>query len=132
MPSRRPFHLAILVCVPALSVFAAGLGQAKADTIVVDGKAVTVERFGDTARNAPAVVLVHGSDGAGERYRVASRKLAAAGFNVFMVHYLDMTGGRHGRAMVANIPVWTKSVRGAVDQAARESGAADRKVGVIG
>jgi carboxymethylenebutenolidase len=134
MPNRRPFHRTVIACVLALSAFAAGLAQTKADTIEVDGKAVTVERFGDAARTAPAVVLVHGSDGAGERYRAASRKLAAAGFNVFMVHYLDMTGGRRARlgALTLNIPVWNRAVRGAIDQAAGESGAAGKQVGVIG
>lgn len=134
MPNRWPFHRTVIACVLALSVPTLGLPQAKADTIEVDGKAVTIERFGDAARKAPAVVLVHGSDGAGERYRVASRKLAVAGFNVFMVHYLDMTGGRRGRsgAMTPNIPVWTKAVRRAIDYAARESAAAGKQMGVIG
>jgi len=132
MPNRRPFHRVVIVCILALLAFAVGAAQAKVETIEVDGKAVTVERFGDARGSAPAVVLVHGSDGAGGRYRAASRKLAAAGFNVFLVHYLDMTGGRHGRAMVANIPVWNKAVRGAIDHAAREGGAVDGKVGVIG
>ncbi|MDF2115095.1 dienelactone hydrolase family protein [Roseiarcaceae bacterium H3SJ34-1] len=120
-----------MACVLALAAFTVGVA-AKADTIEIDGKAVTIERFGDASRKVPAVVLVHGSDGAGERYRAVSRKLAAAGFNVFMVHYLDMTGGRRTRAMVANIPAWNKAVRGAIDHAADQSGAVGRQVGVIG
>lgn len=132
MPDGRPNRRIFVACGLALSGLVAGLPQARADTIEVDGKAVRIERFG-AAPNAPALVLVHGSDGAGMRYRSASRGLAAAGFNVFMVHYLDMTGDKRARfgTLTQNIPTWSGAVRAAVDAAARQT-KASRPVGVIG
>jgi len=133
MVNRRPFRRTVIACILALPVLTVG-EQANADTMDVGGHKVAIERFGDGVRAGPPVVLIHGSDGASERYRIASRKLAAAGFNVFLVHYWDMTGGRRAgaRAMILNIPAWTKAVRGAVDYAGSENGASGRKVGVIG
>jgi carboxymethylenebutenolidase len=62
---------------------------------VSGGASIRVERFGTTsAGRRPAVILLHGADGPGERYRAAARQVAAGGYAVFMVHYLDRTGER--------------------------------------
>src|SRR5215212_5641615 len=53
------------------------------------GITIAVERYGAAgAGRRPAVVLLHGSDGPGPRYRTAAHLLASAGYHVFLVHIL--------------------------------------------
>ena len=59
------------------------------------GRAVAVERFDAAAGGRrPAILLLHGADGFtnGDRYRLGAGILAAAGYHVFLLHYLDRTG----------------------------------------
>lgn len=53
------------------------------------GSATTMEDAG-----RPAVLLLHGADGLtyADGYRLAARTIAASGYHVAFVHYLDRTG----------------------------------------
>lgn len=56
------------------------------------GCPVMVEHFLPRCDNAPAVIILHGSDGAiryASTYRTLGRALAANGYAAFFVHYLD-------------------------------------------
>lgn len=60
----------------------------------------------------PAVLLLHGADGLtyAEGYRLAARTIAASGYHVAFVHYLDRTGDQ--RVAYArfrqDFPLWTR------------------------
>jgi dienelactone hydrolase len=99
------------------------------------GVGVTIERFGARASGKrPAVILLHGSDGAGDRYRVAAQRVAAGGYNVFLVHYLDRTG--QSRASYStihqNLPVWTQTVRDAIGYVSQQQGVDPSRIGLLG
>jgi carboxymethylenebutenolidase len=67
-----------------------GIGSFTAPT----GCPVTVEHFLPRCDNAPAVIILHGSDGPDRyatTYRNIGRALAANGYAAFFVHYLDGT-----------------------------------------
>lgn len=102
------------------------------------GHRIGVDVFGgrsDVERGA-AVIMLHGADGlhGGTRYRSAARRLAAAGFQVFLVHYLDRTGERRASfaTVFQNFPNWMATIHEALAfVAARPDVDADR-IGVVG
>lgn len=91
-----------------------------------------------TMENAdgPAVLLLHGADGLtfADGYRVVARMIAASGYHVAFVHYLDRTGDQ--RVAYARLrqdfPVWTETVRDAVAWLAERPGADARRLGIVG
>lgn len=98
---------------------------------------ITAERFAAPFGGArrPAVLLLHGADGlASGRYRLAAGLVAAAGYDVFLVHYLDRTGDVWAgfSAIGQRFPLWTGAVRDAVAFAAHQPGVAPERVGIIG
>jgi carboxymethylenebutenolidase len=99
------------------------------------GATIGVERY-DAGSGGPraAVLLLHGSDGPGPRYRAAARLLASAGYHAFLVHYLDRTG--QSRASFAtigrNLSAWIATARDAVGFVARQPGVEPAPVGVRG
>lgn len=84
----------------------------------------------------PAVLLLHGADGLtyADGYRLAARTIAASGYHVAFVHYLDRTGDQ--RVAYARLrqdfPVWTETVRDAVAWLADRPGTDARRLGIVG
>jgi carboxymethylenebutenolidase len=66
----------------------------------------------------PAVIMLHGADGprGNAMYRAGARAIAAAGFNVYIVHYLDRTGEMRASlaSMFQNFPTWMNVVANAL------------------
>ena len=101
------------------------------------GEPVAVERFdAPLSGRKPAVLILHGADGFtyGDRYRLAAQMVAAAGYHVFLPHYLDRTG--QSRAFYStigrNFPVWAETVRDALSFIERQPGVDPNRIGVIG
>lgn len=102
---------------------------------VSGGTSITVERFGAAGgTRRPAVLLLHGADGPGERYRGAARQVAAGGYAVFLVHYLDRTGERRAsyNAIPQNLPAWSATVRDAITYVATQPGVDPARIGLFG
>lgn len=84
----------------------------------------------------PAVLLLHGADGLtfAEGYRLAARTIAASGYHVAFVHYLDRTADQ--RVAYARLrqdfPVWTETVRDAVAWLAEQPEINARRLGIVG
>ncbi len=101
------------------------------------GKAVAVETFQATGTSSrPAILMLHGADGlsANTRYREGARNVAAAGYQVHLVHYLDRTGERRASfgTLFQNFVSWRETVQDALAFASDHSGADPRRVGIIG
>jgi carboxymethylenebutenolidase len=106
-------------------------------TFTSGGRTIAVERF-DAAGGGrrPAVILLHGADGMSnaDRYSLGAQVVAAAGYHVFLVHYLERTGER--RAYFSTIgrgfPLWTEAVRDAVGFVERQAGVDAKRLGMLG
>lgn len=101
------------------------------------GVTITVERYdpsSDRRASRPAVLVLHGSDGPGERYSAAARRVAAAGYRVFLVHYLDRTGERRASysSIASNFAAWASTVQDAVTWIQGQPGVDGRRIGVLG
>lgn len=101
------------------------------------GATITVETFGPAdAEHHPAVIMLHGADGlsSNTQYRAGAGAVAAAGYRVFLVHYLDRT--RERRASFAtvfqNFVPWMGTVRDAVAWVADQSGVDPERIGIVG
>lgn len=72
-------------------------GDIARETILCDGRPVTIERFAAHRKDATAtgtVILLHDAGGAGpdRSVRIEAAAMAQAGFPVVLPHYLDRTG----------------------------------------
>ena len=92
------------------------------------GTRIAVERF-DAAGGGrrPAILLLHGADGftrGDDRYRLGAQVLAAAGYHVFLPHYLERTGqARAAHSTIGrNFPLWRETIGDGLDFVARQSG----------
>ena len=111
------------------------LHRSAAETFNSGGVAITIERFAPGGPGSrPAVILVHGSDGPGYRYRAAAQDVAAGGYNVFLVHYLNRTGQTRASygTIHQNLPVWTGTVRDAIGYVQRQPGVDRGRIGLLG
>ncbi|HEY8384339.1 MAG TPA: dienelactone hydrolase family protein [Microvirga sp.] len=124
-----------------LAALAAGLapqtalGQLQGGSYPSGGAAITIERFGASGGvRRPAVILLHGSDGPGQRYRGAAQQLASAGYHVFLPHYLERTGQSRAAfgTIGANLPAWSEAVRDAISYASGQPGVDPGRIGVLG
>ena len=101
------------------------------------GKAIAVETFQATgSAPRPAVLMLHGADGLSynTQYREGARSVAAAGYQVHLVHYLDRTGERRASfgTLFQNFRPWTGTVQDALAFALDHPDAASHRVGIIG
>jgi len=110
---------------------------AQRNTFKSGGKAIAVETFqGPGASPRPAVLMLHGADGlsSNTRYREGARGVAAAGYQVHLVHYLDRTGERRASfsTLFQNFMPWMNTVQDALAFASSHPGADASRVGIIG
>jgi len=129
---RRILAVAITL---SLLVMDATLHRSLAEEFASGGVGITIERFAPgTPGNRPAVILLHGADGPGSRYRAAAGEVAAGGYNVFLVHYLNRTGQTRASysTIHQNVPVWTSTVRDAISYVQRQPGVDPRRIGLLG
>ena len=109
------------------------------------GQQIAVEWFAASGRLTegqrslsarPAVLLLHGADGLtyADGYRLAARTIAASGYHVAFVHYLDRTGDQ--RVAYARLrqdfPSWTETIRDSVSWLADQPGVDARGLGIVG
>jgi carboxymethylenebutenolidase len=101
------------------------------------GRSITVDFFpaGRGARR-PAVIMLHGADGLSwnQQYPAGARAIAAAGYPVFLVHYLDRTAERRASfaTVFQNFPTWMETVRDAIAFAATQPGVDPNRIGLVG
>jgi carboxymethylenebutenolidase len=113
-------------------------GAERTESFTSGGVPIGVEWFeaAGAAGKGPAVVMLHGSDGLAraERYRAGARRLAAEGYHVALVHYLDRTGEKRasfGTAM-RNFGPWLMTVRDAIGWVTRRPEVDPHRIGVVG
>ena len=101
------------------------------------GRSITVDFFpaGRGVRR-PAVIMLHGADGLSwnQQYPAGARAIAAAGYPVFLVHYLDRTAERRASfaTVFQNFPTWMETVRDAIAFAATQPGVDPNRIGLVG
>lgn len=109
------------------------------------GRRIEVEWFAASGGSAggngngtsrPAVLLLHGADGLtfAEGYRLAARTIAALGYHVAFVHYLDRTSDRRVAytRLRQDFPLWAETVRDAVAWLADQPGIDAQRLGIVG
>jgi carboxymethylenebutenolidase len=106
-------------------------------TFASGGRRITVEVLAPAAGpRRPGVVLLHGADGLSfnGQYRSGAAEIAAAGYPVFLVHYLDRTGERRASfaTVFQNFPAWADTVRDAIGFAARHPTVDPDRIGIVG
>jgi carboxymethylenebutenolidase len=110
---------------------------AKRNTFKSGGKAITVETFqsGDEAQR-PAVLMLHGADGLNynTQYRKGAHAVAAAGYQVHLVHYLDRTDEKRASfaTLFQNFMPWMDTVQDALAFAGKQPHADPNRIGIIG
>lgn len=102
------------------------------------GQSITVEVF-DSARGksrSPAIIMLHGADGLGghTQYRSGAKAIAEAGYQVFLVHYLDRTGERRASfaTVFQNFLPWMATVSDAVDWVEARPDVDGSRIGIVG
>jgi carboxymethylenebutenolidase len=100
-------------------------------------RTIAVETFqpsGSAMR--PGVLMLHGADGLSynTQYREGARDVAAAGYQVHLVHYLDRTGERRASfaTLFQNFIPWMNTVQDALTFASGYPGADASRIGIIG
>jgi carboxymethylenebutenolidase len=130
------------VALPATSVGAQDLQQdakmaVQRQSFTSGGRSIAVEVF-DTGLpgRRPAVLMLHGADGlsSNTQYRSGARAMAAAGYRVLLVHYLERTGERRASfgTVFQNFLPWMETVRDAVAWAADRDDVNPERIGVVG
>jgi carboxymethylenebutenolidase len=109
----------------------------KRNTFRSGGKTIAVETFqiaGDAPR--PVVLMLHGADGLrySTHYREGARSVAAAGYQVHLVHYLDRTEEKRASfaTLFQNFMPWMGTVQDALAFASDYPGADASRIGIIG
>jgi carboxymethylenebutenolidase len=116
---------------------AARMSARRRDTFTSGGKAISVEVFApDADGTRPAVIMLHGADGlqSNQQYRTGAQAVAGAGYNVFLVHYLDRTAERRASfaTVFQNFVPWMETVRDAVSWVAARPGVDADRIGLVG
>jgi carboxymethylenebutenolidase len=107
------------------------------NTFTSGGKTIAVETFqASGSALSPAVLMLHGADGLGynTRYHEGARGVAAAGYQVHLVHYLDRTGERRASftTLFQNFMPWMDAVQDALNFASNHPGVDAGRIGIIG
>ncbi|WP_458436577.1 dienelactone hydrolase family protein [Methylorubrum extorquens] len=114
-------------------------------SLMSGGRRIEVEWFAASGGSAkgngngtsrPAVHLLHGADGLtfADGYRLAARTIAASGYHVAFVHYLDRTGDRRVAytRLRQDFPLWAETVHDAVAWLADQPGTDAQRLGIVG
>ena len=108
-------------------------------SFISGGRSITVEWLeaaGPAAGPGPAIVMLHGADGLAwnERYRVGAQEVAAGGYHVALVHYLDRTNERRASfaTLHQNFLPWMETLRDAITWVASRPGVDRPRIGVLG
>jgi carboxymethylenebutenolidase len=106
------------------------------------GRRIAVDVFeaapssGQVAGLRPAVLMLHGADGLSrhDQYETGAKAIAAAGYQVFLVHYLDRTGERRASfsTLFQNFTPWMGTVRDALAWVLARPEVDPERVGIIG
>jgi carboxymethylenebutenolidase len=106
------------------AIFCSAIAQAAAASSTLffpsGGSKIAVDHYPSAlAGRRPAVVVLHGAGGTwldGPEMRRLARFLAAAGADVYLVHYFNRTGTlfAHDPAMQRNFQTWLATVRDAI------------------
>ncbi|MGO4570436.1 dienelactone hydrolase family protein [Microvirga sp. 2TAF3] len=101
------------------------------------GKAITVDIFeASQSSPRPAVIMLHGADGVrlNAQYKEGARGVAAAGYQVHLVHYLDRTGERRASlaTLFQNFQPWTDTVADALAWVSNRADIDPARLGIIG
>jgi len=111
--------------------------QEKRNSFASGGRTIAVETF-DIAGSAPrpAVLMLHGADGlsANTQYHAGARNVAAAGYQVHLVHYLDRTDEKRASfaTLFQNFMPWMSTVQDALTFASGYPGADASRIGIVG
>lgn len=111
------------------------------ETFTSSGIPISVEWFeaagSASTERKPAVLMLHGADGLtmrGGEYRAAARAIAAAGYHVALLHYLDRTQERW--ASLATIPhnlrAWMNTLGDAITWLQKRPTVDPQRIGLIG
>ncbi len=140
-----PLTRRTLVAGAASAAAGTGLVSAKAYRSMIQrqsftsgGRTIAVEVY--EARGAggprPAVLMLHGADGLryNGQYRSGAQGLAAAGYQVFLIHYLDRTNESRASfaTLFANFELWMETVRDALAFVAAQPAVDPGRIGIVG
>lgn len=138
--NRRQILAGTLLLAPVPSAAAQPEPASRMMSFQSGGVPIAVEWFPAagqrTGETRPAVLLLHGADGltfeAG--YRMAAQVVAASGFNVAFLHYLDRTGERRVAysTLRQRFPLWAETVRDGLSWVAGQPGADPGRLGIVG
>ncbi|CAO4152374.1 dienelactone hydrolase family protein [Methylorubrum extorquens] len=113
--------------------FTSGERRIEVEWFAASGSAAEANGNGTSG---PALLLLHGADGLtfAEGYRFAARTIAASGYHVAFVHYLDRTGDRRVAytRLRQDFPLWAETVRDAVAWLADQPGTDAQRLGIVG
>jgi carboxymethylenebutenolidase len=107
-------------------------------TFTSGGQQIAVETYEPTGGGgpSPAVILLHGADGLSYNgaYRAGAKAVAAAGYRVFLVHYLDRTGERRASfaTVFQNFGPWMETARDALAWVATRPEVQPNRVAIFG
>ncbi len=95
-----------------------------------NGRLMTIEWFRpERIGRRPAVLVLHGANGVGERYREVARLLAASGYEVFFPHYFESGAGASRRE---NFKSWIRAVSDAITFVSHRPGVDGERIGLLG
>lgn len=107
-------------------------------SFISGGRSISVDVFkasGASGRR-PAVLMLHGADGLSrhDQYETGARAIAASGYQVFLVHYLDRTGERRASfaTLFQNFEPWMETVRDAVAWVSARPEVDPNRIGLVG
>ncbi|WP_112662250.1 dienelactone hydrolase family protein [Microvirga flavescens] len=84
----------------------------------------------------PAVLMLHGADGlkVNTRYREGAHAFAAAGYRVYLIHYLDRTEEWHASlaTLFQNFNPWLETVGDALDWMSQQPEVDAERIGIVG
>lgn len=126
--------LAFLICCSAATAQSVAASKV---ALTLPHRTIAAERFQSTsAVKGPAIVVLHGAGGTlldGPEMRRVARDLAAAGNDVYLVHYFETTGTLFAldATMQKNFSTWLQTVREAIVAVQAMHGGSE-KIGIYG